>query len=870
MTDLRIRGCLLLLAAVAAGCLAHLARAADSPRTRTLVTADWRFTKGDAPGVGDTLAYNQTKNWVLPTGNSLLKDPARHARRPEGNLGEGVVFIVPAFDDSAWERVDLPHDSAIAGPFSRTGGGGMGRLPTAGVTWYRKRLAIPASAAGKSLFLDFDGAMSYSLVWLNGRFVGGWPFGYSSFRLDITPYANPGGENVLAVRLDNPPASSRWYPGAGIYRNVWLVETSPAHVGQWGTYITTPDVTPQSATVVLQVTVDNTSAQNANVEVGTEIYELAADDQKTGPAVATMAPRPLAIAAGRSATLETRGTVANPRLWGTGKTQKPNRYMAVTTIRQAGRVVDVYETPFGIRTLRFDPARGFFLNGEHILIHGVNNHHDLGALGAAFNVRAAQRQLEILQEMGGNALRTSHNPPAPELLDLCDKMGILVMDEAFDCWAARKTTNDYALLFADWHEQDLRAMLRRDRNHPSIIFWSIGNEVGEQSNDRTGIAAMLTAICHDEDPTRPTISGMNAARADSPFARPLDAIGLNYQGAGLNPVLRPPGTPQYPLYRQTYPDKLIVGTETASTVSSRGFYAFPVATGLGTAAVRNGAGVVAGVRQVSSYDMYHADWAMVPDKEFAARDRWPFVAGEFVWTGFDYLGEPTPFDQSRSSYFGIIDLAGFKKDRFYLYQSYWRPDLPMAHILPHWNWPERVGQVTPVHVYTSGDEAELLLNGRSLGRKKKGPQEYRLRWDDVVYEPGEVRVVAYKAGAQWATAAVKTTGEAAQLLLSPDRATIAGDGRDLSFVTVTVADREGLMVPRADNLIQFSITGPGEIVATDNGDPTDMTAFPSRDRNAFNGLALAIVRAKPGQSGDIMVTAKAQGLPEAKVTITAR
>jgi beta-galactosidase len=868
-------------------------------RTRVLVDQDWRFTRNDPAGISVSLSYDVrpqgggarggarggeaatssggdagtgttvVKAWVLPSGNGFLKDPAKAARRPEGNLGEGVAYIAASYDDSGWQKVAVPHDYAIEGPFITTGGGGMGRLPTAGVAWYRKELTIPATAAGQSVFIDFDGAMSYSEVWLNGQFVGGWAFGYASFRLNLTPYAKPGQKNVLAVRLDNPPNSSRWYPGAGIYRNVWLVTMSPVHVGQWGTYVTTPDVTAASASVALRVNVDNDSKQDATASVSTQVFELDGNDQKVGDPVATMAPVTLPIAAGKSATAEAKGTIANPKRWGTGGNQKPNRYVAVTTVQQGGTTVDTCETPFGVRTLKFDPNNGFFLNGEHIRLNGVCNHHDLGALGAAFNYRAAERQLQILQEMGCNALRTSHNPPAPELLDLCDKMGILVMDESFDCWAARKTPNDYALLWADWHEQDQRALIRRDRNHPSVILWGIGNEVGEQSGDRTGIARELTQICLEEDPTRPTAGAMNSARANSPFAGPIDTVGLNYQGAGLNPVLRPPGTPQYPLYHEAHPDKFIFGTETASTLSSRGFYTFPVATGMGTAAARN-AGETPGVRQVSSYDMYFADWAQMPDKEFAAEDRWPFVGGEFVWTGFDYLGEPTPFDQSRSSYFGIIDLAGFRKDRFYLYQARWRPELPMAHILPHWTWPERVGEVTPVMVYTSGDEAELFVNGKSQGRKKKEEFEYRLRWDDVRYEPGEVRVVAYKNGKEWATDTGRTAGAANKLLLAPDRATIANDGEDLSFVTLTVADEDSRMAPRSMNAIHFEISGPGEIVATDNGDPTDMTVFPSPDRKAFNGMALAIVRAKRGQSGQIVVTAKSEGLADGKTAIVVK
>lgn len=860
-----------------------------APRERISIDDDWRFIKGDPTNCtvnllydvrrGQTLrrfgaeadgnsAVNQSastgestneaviKAWILPTGNEFIKDPAHRFKRPDGNPGDGVTYVQPDFDDSSWERVNLPHDWAIVGPFTHSGGGGMGRLPTAGVAWYRKKLNIPASDTGKSIFLDVDGAMSYSTVWLNGKLVGGWPFGYQSWRVDLTPYVKTGGENELVVRLDNPPNSSRWYPGAGIYRNVWLVKTAPVHVGHWGTYVTTPEVSAEAAKVNLQVTVDNDSAQNANITVAAEIFYLDTNGQKIGGAVASIAAVNLEIGSLTNAVAAGSARVSNPKLWGPPPTQKPNRYVAVTTISQNGKVIDTYETPFGIRTIKFDPNVGFLINGEHVLLNGTCNHADLGALGTAVNFRALQRQLEILQDMGCNALRTSHNPPAPEFMELADRMGFLVMDEAFDCWVRQKTPYDFHLIFPDWHEQDLRAQMRRDRNSPSIILWSVGNEVGEQFTGAAGamVGKELCDVAHDEDPTRPTTSAMNWAQPTNDLPPVLDVIGLNYQGAGIRGA---PG--KYPAFHEKFPDKVIFGSETADAYSSRGEYMFPVTNGTDAAASAH-AGEDTARHQVSAYEVYRAAFGASADKVFASQEQHPYVAGEFVWTGFDYLGEPTPFDSSRSSYSGIIDLAGLKKDRFYLYQAHWRPDFPMAHILPHWTWPERVGQVTPVHVFTSGDEAELFLNGKSLGRKKKGAFEYRLRWDDVVYQPGTLKVVAYKNGKEWATDEVKTAGAAAKLKLEPDRSDIRADGKDLSFVTLTVTDKHGLMAPRADNQIHFDVEGPGEIVATDNGDAASFEPFPSHDRKVFNGLCVVIVRGKPGQAGKIKLTAKAEGL----------
>jgi beta-galactosidase len=839
------------------------------------LNSGWRFAKDDPAGIGDSLSYANIKDWVLPAKVELTTNatPATNSR-PPGKSGGDVAYANNNFDDSQWRLLNLPHDWGIEGPFKQEYPGDTGKLPWWGVGWYRKHLTIPSADDGRKIYLDVDGAMSYATVWMNGQFVGGWPYGYASWRVDLTPFVRYGTDNVIAIRLDNPKESSRWYPGGGIYRNVWLVKTAPVHVAHWGTFVTTPQADEKFATVKIQVKVDNDTEKAAAVTVKQEIFELNADGSE-GKSVAALATDGLKIAAGQLSLSESQIILKQPHLW---SIENPQRYTVVTTIAQDGKVIDHYETPFGIRAIQFTPDKGFFLNGRHVKLNGVCDHHDLGALGAAINVCALERQLELLKAMGCNAIRTSHNPPAPELLDLCDRMGFLVMDEAFDCWKMGKNTNDYNLLFNDWHEADLRALVRRDRNHPCVILWSIGNEVPDQKTaDGPQLAAELRAIVRSEDETRLVSSACDRKESGfNDFHTGVDVFGYNYK-----PFL-------YEKFHAANPDQPLIGSETASTISSRGEYFFPVSTNKDEGKQDF---------QMSSYDLFAPYWATTPDTEFAAQEKNPCVAGEFVWTGFDYLGEPTPYNDdetilsnfsdpataarakqelaalgkirvpSRSSYFGIIDLAGFPKDRYYLYQSHWRPDFPMAHILPHWNWPGREGQITPVHVYTSGDEAELFLNGKSLGKKTKGAFEYRLRWDDVVYQPGELKVVAYKHGKKWATDTVKTTGPAAKLALQPDRGQITADGQDLSFISVNITDAAGLTVPRSKNMIRFSITGPGEIIAVDNGDATSHEPFQATNHSAFNGKALAIVRSKPGLSGLIVLKAEADGLEPAEVKI---
>jgi beta-galactosidase len=818
------------------------------------------------------------KNWILPTANDFIKDPSKHHQRPGGDPGSDFPFVQSNFNDDAWETVNLPHDWAIKWPFytepNAIVGGGMGRLPVQGVAWYRKKMNIPLTDVGKSIYLDIDGAMSYAMVWMNGHLVGGWPYGYNSFRLDLTPYIKPGGVNQIAIRLDNPANSSRWYPGAGIYRNVWLTKVNSVHVAQWGTFIRSKNVSSSFATLDATIQIENNSSVDQNIELVIEVYALNEKLEKTGKTVVAFPRSIVNIAASKKIAIEKSLTVKNPLLWGPPPLQKPHLYVAVCRLYENGKLTDEYETRFGIRSIKFDPTRGVLVNDKPVRIQGVNQHHDLGALGAAFNVRAAERQLQLLAEMGCNAIRMAHNPPAPELLDLTDRMGFLVLDEIFDCWERGKTPLDFHLIFHDWYEADTRAFIRRDRNHPSVIAWSFGNEVGEQYTDQAGaaLAKQLHDIVSEEDNTRPATASMNYAKPDMPFPQVMDIISLNYQGEGIRDApayARLKGiktSPLYPAFQKQFPEKLIFSSETASALSSRDSYLFPVFDG-SSAPVSDSSGGDPERKYVSAYELYTAAFGASPDKVFASQDQYPYVAGEFVWSGWDYLGEPTPYYSARSSYCGIIDLAGFKKDRFYLYQSRWRPDLPMVHILPHWNWPERIGLVTPVHVFTSGDEAELFLNGRSLGKKKKALYEYRLRWDNVKYEPGELKVVAYKNGKKWAEETVHTTRDANQIILTADRNLTTADGKDLSFVTVTIADQNALTIPVANNKITFSVEGPGEIVATDNGDPASLVSFASKGRNAYFGKLLLIVRPLKNKPGTIIITASSPGLKTGRLEI---
>ena len=766
--------------------------------------------------------------------------------------------------DGESRTLNLPHDWGVEQPFLQENPGETGKLAWWGQATYGKTLDV--QSLDKNLRLEVDGAFSNAKVYVNGQEAGCWPYGYASWAVDLNPWLHIG-LNKIEIKLDNKPESSRWYPGGGIYRNVWLTASEKTSVAHWGTFVTSR-IRDGKARIGQKVTVRTDKPQTACIatrilykeeQPGRIIEHIVADTRSFEQ-----------IYDGR--TVFQDFDIDNPRIW---TPQNPQMYIARTVVIAEDGTQDVYETPFGIRRSEWR-ADGYYLNGEKTFLKGVCLHHDAGALGAVWNEDAWVRRLLRLKEMGCNAVRMSHNPPAPELLDLCDRMGFLVIDELTDTWTWPKKENGYATLFADWAEKDLTALIRRDRNHPSVIAWSIGNECGEQGDStRWWVPQMLTDICHREDPTRPTTAGNdNPWAASQPYAGTLDVYGFNYK-----PHL-------YAQFRDAHPGQPFYGSETASCVSTRGYYRFPVEQ-------EKGKGwAMEPPFQVSSYDLYAPGWASKPDYEWQYEDAVPECAGEFVWTGYDYIGEPTPFNldpsvftnfhseeekaaykamveswgqtisevplPSRSSYFGIMDLAGFPKDRFWLYQSRWAPEVRSAHILPHWTWPGREGQVTPVHVYSSADEAELFVNGVSQGRIKR--EGYRFVWADVVYQPGTVEVVTWKDGALWARSQVSTAGKAARISASVDYA-----GSDLSFVAADVLDRAGVLVPDADNILSFSVKGPAEVLATDAGDPTSHQSFGSPSIPAFHGKASAIIR-RTGR-GPVTVTVRSKGLKTATITI---
>ena len=799
-------------------------------RTETLLEKNWRFHQGDVPEA-----------------------------------------VQATYDDSRWQTVTVPHDWAIYGPFDRSHDlqevavtqnfekqasvktGRTGGLPYVGVGWYRTRFDAPAD---RPVTLVFDGAMSEARVYVNGQEACFWPFGYNSFHCDVTPYLNKDGKNnLLAVRLENRPQSSRWYPGAGLYRNVRVVVTEPVHVPVWGTQLTTPHVAADYASVCLKTTVEG--AGEKAVRVVTDILS---------PEGKVVASKDNTRKISHGQPFEQNFLVNGPQLW---SPETPYLYEAVSKLYVDGRQVDEYTTRFGIRSIEIVADKGFFLNGKHRKFQGVCNHHDLGPLGAAVNRAALRRQLTLLKDMGCDAVRTSHNMPAPELVELCDEMGFMMMVEPFDEWDIAKCMNGYHRYFNEWAERDMVNMLRQYRNHPSVVMWSIGNEVPTQcSPEGYKVASFLQDICHREDPTRPVTCGMDQVSCvlANGFAAMLDVPGLNYR------------THRYVETYEKLPQNIVLGSETASTVSSRGVYKFPAE--LKKQAMYDD-------HQSSGYDLEACSWSNVPDEDFALADDYDWTIGQFVWTGFDYLGEPSPYDTdawpSHSSVFGIIDLASLPKDRYYLYRSIWNRQAHTLHVLPHWTWPGREGENTPVFVYTDYPEAELFVNGKSYGRQRKLTADearalqgkdslwlqrrYRLMWTDVPYEPGELKVVAYdRTGKAADEKVVRTAGKPHHLELVADRMKLTADGKDLAYITVRVVDKDGNLCPADSRLVNFTVKGAGTYRAAANGDATCLDLFHLPRMHAFSGQLTAIVQSG-NEAGTLVFEAKARGLKSGKLQL---
>ncbi len=821
------------------------------------------------------------------------------------HLGDDSAASRPDYDDTAWRILNLPHDWAIEGEFSRDNpsGTGGGALP-GGIGWYRKTFTVDKADEGKRLYIDFDGVYMNSEVFINGHSLGVRPYGYVSFSYDLTPHIKWGGKNVVAVRVDNAEQpNSRWYSGCGIYRNVWLTKLNPVHIAQWGTFITAEDVSKNSARlnirtkiqydVAAQLQDSVKQADGTYVVFDSEIVPLADVVLQSrlmdaeGHVVGEVASELQVIPACPNE-VEQEIVVKTPNLWSVN-TPYIYKVHSILIDKTTGKVLDNYCTNTGIRTFRFDAQKGFILNGERLKINGVCMHHDLGCLGAAVNIRAIERQLEILQEMGCNGIRCSHNPPSPELLDLCDRMGFIVMDETFDMWRKRKTAHDYSRYFNEWHERDLTDLILRDRNHPSVFIWSIGNEVLEQWSDAKADtltleqANLILNFGHDQsmlakegemsvnslltkkladmvkalDSTRPVTAGCNEPNPNNHLFRSgaLDLIGFNYHDDWFA------GVPE------KFPGKPFIVAESVSALMTRGYYRMP-----------SDETVICPERwdkpyfddsfSCSSYDNCHVPWGNSHEGTMRHVKNNDFISGQYVWTGFDYLGEPTPYGwPARSSYFGIVDLAGFPKDVYYLYQSEWYPEKKVLHLFPHWNWTP--GQDIDMWAYyNNADEVELFVNGESQGVRTKGKDDFHVVWR-VRYEPGVVKVVSRKDGKTVLEKEIHTAGEPAQIRLTADRNEIKSDGRDLSFVTVEVLDKDGNLCPNADNQIMFDVQGAGFIAGVDNGSPVSMEKFKADHRKAFYGKCLVVVQSD-GKSGDIKLTATSEGLKTAVTAIKAK
>jgi beta-galactosidase len=824
--------CLLILL----GCLAQPSLLPAQVRSEFLLEKNWKFTRDDPPEA-----------------------------------------LQPGFDDSGWQSVTVPHDWAIYGPFSADNdrqhvaiaqdgqrrafrqAGRTGGLPFIGVGWYRTRFSLPQFQAGKRVSLLFDGAMSDARVYVNGHEAGYWPYGYNSFHLDITGFVKPGEPVTLAVRLENLPESSRWYPGAGLYRNVHVVVTDDVHIPLWGTAVTTPVVDKEFARVVVKTNIVRAEGSSPSQ------YSLLTEIQN--PFGAKIVEIRTMLSAFDRDCFTQEAVIQTPRLW---SPEMPELYTAVSRLYDGNTLKDEYTTTFGIRSIEIIPDKGFFLNGEKVMFKGVCNHHDLGPLGAAVNEAAIRRQLRILKDMGCNAIRTSHNMPAPELVKACDEMGLMVMAETFDEWAAVKSRNGYNRLFNEWAEKDLVNLIRHYRNNPSVVMWCIGNEVPDQAKPNgVKLARRLQDVCHREDPTRPVTQGLDHGSTviNNNFAAIMDVVGFNYRLFAYEEAY------------QKLPQQIMLGSETASTVSSRGVYKFPV--------VRK-AMAKYDDHQSSGYDVEHCDWSNLPEDDFIHQEDLPWCIGEFVWTGFDYLGEPTPYYSdwpSHSSLFGIIDLAGIPKDRYYLYRSHWNKEAETLHILPHWTWPGREGEVTPVFVYTNHPTAELFINGVSQGKRTKDmsltlentaanaatslerQKRYRLMWMDTKYTPGTLKVVAYdKDGQAVAEQTVHTAGKPHHIVLSADRSRLAADGKDLSFINVKVVDKDGNLCPEATHQIRFKVKGAGVYHAAANGDPINLESFQAPQMHLFAGQLTAIVQTTE-QAGSILFEASSPGIAKAEIEL---
>lgn len=791
----------------------------------------------------------------------LTLTPPVMAQRSARQLKQGWNFAKGDINtNTSWQKITVPHDWATEGPFDKEidkqvvaieqngetvpteKHGRTGSLPFIGKGTYRNTISIP-DTAGRSFTLLFDGAMSRPVVTLNGIEVGRWSYGYNAFEVCLDSAVRPG-DNLLEVSLENLQGQSRWYPGAGLYRNVTLIETSKTHIPVWGTYITTPEVSDREATVKICTSIAG-AKQGTRLSISTSVI---APDGKT------VASQTYPYVANGQDFIEYIN-VNDPQLW---SPESPSLYTARTTVSDRdGKVLDVYDTRFGIRKIEYIADKGFFLNGKLTKFKGVCNHHDLGPLGAAVNTAALRRQLTMLKDMGANAIRTSHNMPAQELVELADEMGFMLMVEAFDDWAFQpKSPNGYGTMYGEWAEKDVTNMVRHFRNNPSVVMWSVGNEVTSQHDRENGVKDLvfLQDIVHREDPTRPVTVGINELdqAMDNGFAAAVDIPGFNYKPQHYRRIIK------------DLPQKLILGSETASTVSSRGVYHFPVELAASAMFPDN---------QVSSYDVDYCFWSNIPEPDFAADEDLPYVIGQFVWTGFDYLGEPTPYDiwPNHSSNFGIIDLASIPKDRYYLYRSVWNTSDTTLHILPHWTWPDRKGKVTPVFVYTSWPKAELFINGISQGMREKNDStemtRYRLMWNDVVYKPGEIKVVAYDAdGKKAGEKTVRTAGKAHHLVLTPDRTSMQADGEDLIYVTVQIADRNGTILPTDSREVKFDVTGAATFRATANGDPKSIRPFQRPEMDLFSGACTVILRASD-TPGTATLTVTARGLRPATIDI---